>query len=55
MKQFSEWFVPHVSNIDPKDTRSNKLVYSIKLNFAAYGNNQYTKDELRERLVDLII
>ena len=55
LKEFGDWFVPAVWNANPKDLVLNKLVYSIKLHFAAYGNGKYTKEELRERLIDLIL
>lgn len=55
LQQFGEWFVPAVYNIDAKDALANKLVYSVKLNFAEYSKGKYTKEQLRERLIDLIL
>jgi hypothetical protein len=55
LQQFGEWFVPNVWNIDPKDVMLNNLVYSVKLRFAEYSNGHWTKEELRERLIDLIV
>jgi len=54
-KEFSDWFVPTTWEIDPKDQRASKLVYSIKLLFAQYTTDKWTKAELRERLIDLIL
>lgn len=55
LKQFRDWFIPNVWNIDPKDIMLNKLVYSIKLRFAEYSNGHWTKEQLIERLIDLIL
>lgn len=55
LKQFWDWFVPTTWNIDSKDFALNKLVCSIKLRFAEYGNGHWAKEELRERLIDLIL
>ncbi len=55
LQSFGKWFVPAVWDIDPKDVALNKLVYSIKLLFAEYSNGHWTKEQLRERLIDLII
>jgi hypothetical protein len=56
IKEFSDWFVPTTWALHIHDsTYSSKLVYSIKMHFAAYGSGHYTKEELRERLIDLIL
>jgi len=55
LKQFSEWFVPTTYSIPRQETRANRLIYSIKTRFGQYSDNLITKEELRERLIDLIL
>ena len=55
LKDFADWFVPLAWNLSPKDTAVNKLVYEIKLRFAEHSNGHWTKEELREKLIDLIV
>ena len=50
IKEFSDWFVPATWNATKDDYRANQLIYSIKMCFTAYS-----KEELRERLIDLIL
>lgn len=55
LKQFRDWFIPIAWETDPKNARLNKLVYSIKILFTEYSNGHWIKEELRERLIDLIL
>ena len=55
-KEFADWFVPstwHMYKQEP--SYCSNLVYSIKLRFAEYSNGHWTAEELRERLIDLIL
>jgi hypothetical protein len=55
IKQFYDWFVPTTWTIPKEEERASKLVYTIKLRFAEYSNGHWTKEQLRERLIDLIL
>jgi len=54
-KQFSDWFVPTTWNVSKNDYRANQLIYSIKMCFAEYSKGDWPAEQLRERLIDLIL
>lgn len=57
LQEFQAWFLPATWDI-PKEkekARAVKLVYTIKLRLGQYSDKLITKEELRERLIDLIL